>query len=480
MAIPALPADIILIIFKYISLKDVMKLRQTCKDFLDLSQHRSVWQDLLRTEVLQRNIPIPRLAGRSLSTLNSRQLESCLADALRLRRNWIAPSPVPVQSRTFKTGSDPQSQVVAVSFLPAREHRWLISLTLATANGHRMYTLQCWDLLDGSVCIARRSMTVFRGFRINTDPTHAGVLALRSSIGIEILEIDFHATDPDSAFVTLQVLDDVAEALLVFSSSTLLTKFDENRLHIRTIEHPEFSVELANPSYAVQKECIDAIVCEKYTVVARTATLEFYPLSSFRAGAGATVIEPTAAHTWQWRLDSVSLAYQPSWDAAHRGIEPPINILVRYASLFPWPVNALHHYVLPCDESYVGRDPIGPDNMPYLPEPVLIRTFASPIRLFARWDMTLGSYGTALWIDSHTEDYFDHAVEGQRLAGTLFTTVDPGMEVVAMNDQGVSATAAMVYQVREDDGWIRIAIKEEEGRIAVGTSTADITIFEYI
>jgi hypothetical protein len=94
--------------------------------------------------------------------------------------------------------------------------------------------------------------------------------------------------------------------------------------------------------------------------------------------------------------------------------------------------------------------------------------------------MVLGAYGTALWIDSHTEDYFDHAVEGQRLAGTLFTTVEPGTAVVPLDEQGISATASMVYQVREDDSWVRIAIQEEEGKIAVGTSTAEITIFQYI
>ncbi|KAJ7089847.1 hypothetical protein B0H15DRAFT_839481 [Mycena belliarum] len=480
MAIPILPTDVILVIFKYISVGDLMKLRQTCKDFLAITKLRSVWDELLQTEVLQRNIPIPRLAGRDLAALDSSQLEACLIDALRLRRNWIAPSPVPLQSFTFKTVHEPQSQVVFVAFLPAKGHRYLISLVVTTSDGQRTYNLQCWDMQNFSTCIARRSFTVFRGFRVNTDPSHPGVLALRSSSGVEILAIDFLGTDPSSAFVRLQVLDDVPESLLVFSASTLLTKFDDTRLHIRTIENASFSVELRNPSDASQKECIDAIVRDKYAVIARTATLEFYSLTSFRAGTGARIIEPISIHTWQWRLDSVSLAYQPSWDAALHGLEPSLNIFARYASLFPWPVNALHHYVLPCAESYDARDAMTANNTPYRAEPVLIRTFASPIRLFARWDMTLGQYGTAIWIDSHTEDYFDHAVEGQRLAGTLFTTVEPGAEVVALNDQGVSATASMVYQVREDDGWIKIAMDEEEGRIAVGTSAAEITVFEYI
>ncbi|KAJ7780264.1 hypothetical protein DFH07DRAFT_468411 [Mycena maculata] len=480
MAIPVLPTDVLLIICKHLGIADLLKLRQTCKDFLEITQLRSVWHELLRAEVLEKNIPIPGLEGRNLATLGAKELESRLADALRLRRNWISPSPEPVRRLTFRTVDKPDSQVISVSFLPTRGHRWLISLALSTAPDQRMFILQCWDLLDLSHCIARRSAADFRGFRINTDPSHPGIVALRSPMGVEILGIDFLSNDPDSAFVTLHVLHNLAESLQTFSGSTLLTKLDDNRLHLRTIENPDVSAELRNPNYVVQKECVDAMITHEYAVVVRTVTLELYSLSSFHAGSNESVIAPVAFHTWQWRVDSVSLAHQQSWAATARGIAPPINILVRYASLFPWPVNALHHYVLPCDESYNARAAIDVNNAPYLPEPVLIRTFASPIRLFARWDMVLGAYGTALWIDSHTEDYFDHAVEGQRLAGTLFTTFEPGGPVVALSDQGASATASMVYQVREDDGWIRIAIAEEEGKIAVGTSTAEITVLEYI
>ncbi|KAJ7272705.1 hypothetical protein B0H12DRAFT_1091612 [Mycena haematopus] len=481
MTIPMLPIDIILVVFRYISVQDLMRLRQTCKDFLQITQLRSVWHELLQTEVVQKNIPIPRLAGRNLATLTAKELESCLVDALRLRKNWISSSPVPTHSMTFKAVQEPQSQVVSLAFLPARDHRWLLSLALTMAEGHRIFTLQCWDLMNSPTCIARRTFSDFHGLRINTEPSRTAAMALRSSNGLEILAIDFSSPNPDSGFVTLQVvLDNFDHSLHVFSASTLLTKFGDTRLFLRTIENPNFTVELRNPSHNEQKECIDAIVTDEYVVVVRTVTLEFYPLSSFRAGSAPSVIEPITSHNWRWRVDSVSIAYQPSWEAAARAAEPPINILVRYASLFPWPVNALHHYVLPCDTAYDGKEDIDAHNKPYLTDPVLIRTFASPIRLFARWDMVLGAYGTALWIDSHTEDYFDHAVEGQRLAGTLFTTVEPGAAVVPLDDHGNSATASMVYRVREDDGWAKIAIEEEEGDIAVGTSTAEIIVLRYI
>ncbi|KAJ7173706.1 hypothetical protein C8R46DRAFT_1189877 [Mycena filopes] len=497
MAIPVLPTDIILVILKYIGVQDLMRLRQviatsdligkshtilrhqTCKDFLEITQLRSVWYELIQSEVIQRNIPVPRLEGRNLDALTSKELEICLSDALRLRKNWISPSPVPRHRTTFRTVHQPQTQIVSVGFLPGRGHRWLISLALTT-GGQRLFTLQCWDLRDSS-CVAQRSLSDFRGYRINTESSPAAVLALRSPIGIEILGLDLSGgSNPDSAFITLHVLDNVPDSLHVFSGSTLLTKLGDARINLRTIDKPNLHVELRNPAYAVQKDCIDALLSDKYAVVVRTLTLEFYSLCSFRDGSADQILEPVCAYAWQWRVDSVSLAYQPSWEAAARGVDPPINILVRYASLFPWPVNALHHYVLPPDGSYNPRDGIDANNKPYLPEAVLIRTFASPIRLFARWDMVLGSYGTALWIDSHTEDYFDHAEEGQRLAGTLFTTIEPGEPTVALTDQTATATASMVYHVREDDGWVRIAIEEQEGKIAVGTATAEITIYEYV
>ncbi|KAJ7623631.1 hypothetical protein FB45DRAFT_980455 [Roridomyces roridus] len=478
---PVLPTDVLILVLRHLGIRDVLQFRQTCKEFREITQLRSVWYHLLQSQVLEQNIPIPQLQGRSLTNLDTTELELCLQRALRLRQNWTSPSTMSIRRLTFRTVPEPRSQVVSLAFLPGRGHRWLMSLVLSTPPGHRAFTLQCWDLLGNpSTCVARRCPADFRGFRINTDASYPGIVALRSPIGVEIMGIDFTANDPESAFVTIQQLD-FTESLHTFAGSTLLTKFDDNRLNLRVLENPDSSVELQNPSHTQQKECVDALVTETYAIVVRTTTLELYSLSPFRSGSSSPVLEPIQTHTWQWRVDSVCMVPQPSYTATSRGVPPPLNILVRYASLFPWPVNALHHYVLPCNPSYDALVPLEEvNNLPYLRDPVLLRTFASPIRLFARWDMVLGSHGTALWIDSHTEDYFDHAVEGQRLAGTLFTNVDVDEPVLPLSDQGVAATASMVYDVREDDRWVRIAIEEEEGKIAVGSSTAEITVYEYI
>ncbi|KAJ7065281.1 hypothetical protein C8F01DRAFT_1125023 [Mycena amicta] len=472
MPLPVLPTDILLLIFKYLQVRDVIAFRQACKRFLQVTRLRSVWLQLLDTHVTQKNIPIPRLDGRVPAMLTATELELCIADALRLHSIWTGPSPQPAGRRTFTTQTLGMAQVVSIHFLRLR---WLVSLTLTTRDEERTHTIQCWDLLtDGDpICVARRTVSGLRGFRVNTDASHPGVLAIRSSSGIEILGIDLTS---DGGFFTFQILEDVTETLHVFTTSTLLTKFNEQRLHLRTLENPGFSVELHNPNFGEQRECLDAIISDKYAVLMRSMTLELYSLTSFRTASGKRMLEPFASHAWQWRIDSVSLTYQPS-----RDIVTPINLLIRYASLFPWPVNALHHYVLLCDKTYDAEQDITPNNLPYATRPVLIKSIASPIRLFARWDMVLGKYGTALWIDSHTEDHFAHAVEGQRLAGiVLSVTEGEGGETGDVRELVASSRASTVYDVREDDGWTRVAVNDEEGKIALGTTSGEITILQYI
>lgn len=63
--------------------------------------------------------------------------------------------------------------------------------------------------------------------------------------------IDFSGRNPDAGFVTRQVVDLVDESLNVFSGSALLTKSGDARLYLRTIENPDFRVELRNPGHVM-------------------------------------------------------------------------------------------------------------------------------------------------------------------------------------------------------------------------------------
>lgn len=140
-------------------------------------------------------------------------------------------------------------------------------------------------------------------------------------------------------------------------------------------------------------------------------------------------------------------------------------------------VNILHHFILQPNSSYRPLTEIHINNLPYIMEPKLVRSIGSSIRLFAMSHVTLGLYGTALFIDSHTEDYFTHNDHGQRLAGELLTHVsDEG----SSGQPASSGMASMVFGVREHDEWFRVAMDEEAGRIAVSRIDGGVSLFEYI
>lgn len=97
--------------------------------------------------------------------------------------------------------------------------------------------------------------------------------------------------------------------------------------------------------------------------------------------------------------------------------------------------------------------------------------------------MTFGSYGTAIWTDSHTEDYFGHADRGQRLAGAFLRErdmQDDEDKEVELSDQIANAAAASVYSVQEEDSWVSLALDEAEGRIIIGYQDGRISVLEYI
>jgi len=145
-------------------------------------------------------------------------------------------------------------------------------------------------------------------------------------------------------------------------------------------------------------------------------------------------------------------------------------------------VNILHHFILQPNSSYSPLTEINTYNLPYIMEPELVRSIGSPIRLFAMSDVILGQYGTALFIDSHTEDYFAHSDHGQRLAGELLTQVSDdessGQQKSSSYDTS-SGMASMVFGVREHDEWFRVAMDEEAGRIALSGINGGVFLLEY-
>ncbi len=146
------------------------------------------------------------------------------------------------------------------------------------------------------------------------------------------------------------------------------------------------------------------------------------------------------------------------------------------------PINLLHYVVLEPNPCYNGAEEatISNANLPYLFPAQLKRTIAAPLLLFSSGYMALGSYGTALWIDDHAEDHHSADTRGQRVAGLFCPKLLEAADSTDELDEWKTSTmAATVYGVQKGEVWSRLAMDEEEGRIAIGCSDGQILINDY-
>ncbi|KAK7062535.1 hypothetical protein VNI00_000023 [Paramarasmius palmivorus] len=498
MGIQTLPDDIYIAIFQYLPLAGVLNLRQVCSTFSELTRSRALWVALLHREVQVRGLPMPRLRGAGVDSLSAAEIESCLRHALKLHRTWNSTSPPATRRRSFSVTDATSSQaarIVSLHFMVVEGRYLLLSACMKQHVNPRTVLLELWDIdQDMPFCVARRQIGWSGGFAVNTIPTtRDGILAIKSP-HVEVWTVDLSGSQPDDAFVTLSTLSCQAKSVLSFTGSTLLLRGSDDEIKVVDATRPLFEVELRHPQPVLpanQPYNFEAIIGEDYVILLRTTTLELYSLSSFRKGDDdQQVLSPSFVHTFPWRIDSSRIERDMKClDASqnrHNAIAP-INVLLRFSSLFPWPVNLLQHYVLHPEPTYSPSSDVSPANIPYQFPAILQQTIASPVRLFAFADTALGPYGTAIWLDSHTEDYFMQGEIGQRLAGLMLSPVslssedsesDSGIQPV-MSDNIEHSKAAMVFDVQEKEDWCRIAMDEVEGRVAVGSITGNITLYDY-
>jgi hypothetical protein len=141
----------------------------------------------------------------------------------------------------------------------------------------------------------------------------------------------------------------------------------------------------------------------------------------------------------------------------------------------------IHHFRLIPNNSYDTHISPSLCNPPYLfpPGPILIQTISAPVRLFSITDMTIGSHGTFIWIDTHIEDFYEQSTQGQRLAGRILDPVDNHDETDGYDDTARTTAATSDYDKHEVDTWTRVAIEEEQARIAIGSTEGEVVVLEY-
>ncbi|TFK39745.1 hypothetical protein BDQ12DRAFT_681146 [Crucibulum laeve] len=338
-----LPFDIFLAIFSHLSVYDVLRVRQACRTFQELSQLRSLWHGLFNKHVLEQNVPVPGLGSQSVGDLTAAELESYTFHALRLRRTWSSVNPS--HGRQLELPSNiPGCRVISLHFLSTTgSSNYLLSVLLTHHDGQRLFTVQCWDIqASPPKCIAVRTFTQFKGLVINQNPTKFGVLAINSS-NVEIFDIDCTISDPTNAFVVTSQFPEVVERIHLFSGSRLLTRDGIGRTHLWDVEYPEVKVEIKNPHNVQFEVILAAYIDDTRLIVIRTTELEVYTLPGSVTQVLASsmppsglILDPILYHKWPWRIDSVVLSPQHSWSRAGTKNRATLNILLRFGSLFPW------------------------------------------------------------------------------------------------------------------------------------------------
>ncbi|KAF9525940.1 hypothetical protein CPB83DRAFT_908784 [Crepidotus variabilis] len=508
-----LPEDIIRIVLSYLDIKDIVAIRQSCRGFNELSKSRSVWDALYFRHVVNADIPTPGLSGRSFDCLSAEEIENFCHASLALHSNWTAPTPTARRFLRLEGISD--TRVLGLHCLPRADgHRYLISLAMLLGS-HRRFILRCWDLEASTpVCVAEKSFQRVSGMAVNKTASDAGSVAMLTPQGVDVLRLNPNAADPNQGFTTARLLRDPLASVAYFYDSIVAARNSDGRLFLYDVTHAPARVELLHNT----EMPLDFVFTETFVLVLKTTTLELYPLPSSFAGIPRhVIIQPIFAFEFPRRVDHGVMTLRHGWPGDTETLNCAVTVFLRFASSFPWAVNLIDHFEIRPNAYYVSADSPSEMNVPYEYPPMHIQTIGSPVRMHATTHMAVGEYGTVVWIDSHTEDYYVHSHRGQRIAG-LFAPLyrrrpkklRPILDTDA-EDQGYgededdmddmddmdeeddneedeneeirplsgTSIASTVFCHHDADNWLRLVLDEKEGVIFVGRDDGIIEIFEY-
>ncbi|KAK0443418.1 uncharacterized protein EV420DRAFT_1649206 [Desarmillaria tabescens] len=170
-----LPDDVMIYIIVFLSVPDILLLRQTCKRFNALTRLHIVWTNAYKLDIISNDYPIP---------VDDTDLEQRTRHAYRLASRWLADSPMMPASETSFTGSP----VSEIKLIPGRQHKWLLIVLKGIWS-----VLTIWDIMHVhkySEWSPRGAL--FTGVKLNTDTeSEASItVALDGSQRIALLHLD--------------------------------------------------------------------------------------------------------------------------------------------------------------------------------------------------------------------------------------------------------------------------------------------------
>ncbi|KAI0741255.1 hypothetical protein C8Q80DRAFT_1193359 [Daedaleopsis nitida] len=561
MNLPSLPVDVLLAIFIHLEVIDLLTIRKTCKDLEPVTRDRSVWHKALSIRFLQAGIPIPGInRWHALdSELSAEQLEQLTIRAYRLWTNWTSPQPqhftqLDIRPTSRAWAANARTRNLAVFFLPGCNGRYLLTLSLldSSERDDRRYSFECWDLHTADADrltmkpVAELLVAGLLGYSPNSAPESPHVLAVTRRHGADQMitttyTIDFDTPGQDPWFRRTNQFDGFRTTLGLEGSHLIATEPD-HEVRVVNVDSGQLLCSLKvtvmhnDPTLRFpEHQCLDYEIFDDFVITFCKQWIFLYRLPSSlddsqddsedTPPSHPPRLDPIAKYKWRWRIDTITVnprrAISSKLPAPNGGGRKPptIDILIRFDTWYPWPVNILHHFVLPPNPAFLRELFSATDSstFPYLAAsadaPYMAHSIPSPLRLFTPSDLVLGPYGTALWLDASTDPTTpsqagDH---GQRIACKVIArggvggsprstrdrarteddVVSPGEEIDpalfnAMSLDGsnsaattADASVAVMHVQGEREPWSRVAVNEEEGQVAVGHVDGRVTVYTY-
>ncbi|TDL27111.1 hypothetical protein BD410DRAFT_741538 [Rickenella mellea] len=494
--------DILLIIIDYSSVSSILKLRETCRRFCDLTQLRSVWLKTCIKHVLDVKLPFP---DGPLDSLTSAELESQTRHALEIQQAWTSRHPGP--RKTLKFQANPSNFISDVHFVPRKNNRWMVTVSKGIWS-----VIVCWDLgrikdntphkLGEWTCRGALILDVV----VNTDPENKGCLAValfQDNVyhRVEILSVTaaFESENHRVKFETIAILETADNAIALQGDIIAIGDPYHHAKIVNwktgdavTLRNSEVSEEDARPN-----RCVKILFCHEAVLVGRARSLDlFYPVRLSSPDEEPSIQRPNASHSFGW-IDSMAIA--PLVQVDQESSYPPISILLRAQSDDPWTpdIHTLKRYIIepvadPAIEELAlhrsdtspGTDVPSDMSCPYSFPPVLADEIPSSRGFLRCAELALGPCGTALWIQPRPRpatglaawqaEHADGHVSRECLMGTVF----PGPLRPHPDDSPPLGRRSIRLWVNEYAPWTSLDYCENTGRIALGCVDGQVMVLD--
>ncbi|PBK86170.1 hypothetical protein ARMGADRAFT_1169303 [Armillaria gallica] len=131
-----LPDDVVIYKFMFLSIPDILQLRQTCQRFNALTRLPIVWKNVFELDILANNYPFD---------IDDLDIEHRTCQAYRLASRWLADSPLTPKIETIVIGLS----VHEIKFIPGRQHKFVLTVS---GVGTRRRFLTIWDTTRQQKC----------------------------------------------------------------------------------------------------------------------------------------------------------------------------------------------------------------------------------------------------------------------------------------------------------------------------------------